>query len=94
MPFTVPSGNAESLRSANRNKSNLSKPMNSQYNPDGFPVMRDLTVKQIGEYLENGGKSILLPIGVIEQHGYHLPLSTDALIAEELGKQHRPSRPA
>lgn len=61
--------------------------MNSKYNPDGFPVMRDLTVKQVRDYLEGGGKSILLPIGVIEQHGHHLPLSTDALIAEELGKR-------
>lgn len=59
----------------------------NKYNPDGFPVMRDLTVKQISDYLEAGGKSILLPVGVIEQHGHHLPLSTDTLIAEELGKR-------
>ncbi len=28
----------------------------------------------------------IVPIGVIEQHGYHLPLKTDALIASGLGK--------
>lgn len=29
----------------------------------------------------------LLPVGAIEQHGPHLPLATDALIAEELARQ-------
>ncbi len=42
--------------------------------------MENMTVKQVREYLHKK-KSIILPLGVIEQHGYHLPLSTDALIA-------------
>jgi creatinine amidohydrolase len=48
--------------------------------PDPFPVMENMTVKQVREYLQRK-KSIILPLGVIEQHGYHLPLCTDALIA-------------
>jgi creatinine amidohydrolase len=50
-----------------------------------FPVMERMTVKLVREYLEKK-QSIIVPIGVIEQHGYHLPLKTDALIAEGVGK--------
>jgi len=50
-----------------------------------FPVMENMTVKQVREYLQRK-KSIIIPVGVTEQHGYHLPLSTDALIAKHLGK--------
>jgi len=52
----------------------------------GFPVLRDMTVKTVQEYLERK-HSLIVPIGVIEQHGYHLPLSTDALVAEHLGRR-------
>jgi creatinine amidohydrolase len=50
-----------------------------------FPVMENMTVKMVREYLDRK-KSIIVPIGVIEQHGYHLPLKTDALIAGHLGR--------
>ena len=50
-----------------------------------FPVMGDMTVRGIREYLREK-KSVIVPIGVIEQHGYHLPLKTDALIAGHLGR--------
>lgn len=52
---------------------------------DPFPVMEHMTVKTVGEYLARK-KSIIVPLGVIEQHGYHLPLKTDALIAAGLGR--------
>jgi creatinine amidohydrolase len=51
-----------------------------------FPVMEHMTVKMVREYLTKK-QSIILPIGVIEQHGYHLPLNTDALIATHLGRR-------
>jgi creatinine amidohydrolase len=51
-----------------------------------FPAMEDMTVKQVRDYLDRK-KSIILPIGVIEQHGYHLPLKTDALIATHLARR-------
>jgi len=45
-----------------------------------FPVMANMTVKLVREYLRTK-KSVIVPLGVVEQHGYHLPLQTDALIA-------------
>lgn len=50
-----------------------------------FPVMEEMTVKLVRKYLARK-KSIIIPMGVIEQHGYHLPLKTDALIATHLGR--------
>jgi len=44
-----------------------------------------MTIKLVREYLEKK-HSIIVPIGVIEQHGYHLPLKTDAILAEGLGR--------
>lgn len=51
-----------------------------------FPVMEHMTVKGVREYLERKS-SILIPIGVTEQHGNHLPLETDSLIAKGLSRQ-------
>jgi len=51
-----------------------------------FPAMEDMTVKMVREYLSRK-KSIIIPLGVIEQHGYHLPLRTDALIAGHLARR-------
>ena len=50
-----------------------------------FPVMEKMTVKMVREYLERK-KSIIVPMGVIEQHGYHLPLNTDAIVAGHIGR--------
>ncbi len=51
-----------------------------------FPVMEHMTVKMVREYLARK-KSIIIPVGGIEQHGYHLPLRTDAIIAERIAWQ-------
>ncbi len=48
-----------------------------------FPVMELMTVKTVRAYLAEK-RSVILPLGGIEQHGYHLPLRTDAVIAERL----------
>lgn len=52
-------------------------------NKNPFPVMENMTVKMVRDYLKHKN-SIIIPIGVIEQHGHHLPLKTDALQAERL----------
>ena len=55
-----------------------------------FPVMENMTVKMVRDYLKEKS-SIIIPIGVTEQHGYHLPLCTDSIRAEKMaimiGKQ-------
>ncbi len=51
-----------------------------------FPVMEHMTVRMVREYLERK-RSIIIPIGSIEQHGYHLPLRTDTIIAERVAWQ-------
>ncbi len=44
---------------------------------------QDLNRDQIKEYSEKNAL-ILLPVGMIEQHGPHLPISTDNIIAEQV----------
>ena len=34
----------------------------------------------------NGGKTVLIPIGHTEQHGFHLPLSTDTVIIQAIAQ--------
>ncbi|NOZ59960.1 MAG: creatininase family protein [Euryarchaeota archaeon] len=49
-----------------------------------------LSWKEVEEYLKRRGE-VLLPVGSVEEHGYHLPLSTDGDIAvavcRELGRR-------
>ena len=43
--------------------------------------MGEMTVAEVNAYLQCN-KTIILPYGVVEQHGYHLPLDTDIRNAE------------
>jgi creatinine amidohydrolase len=45
-----------------------------------FPEWEKMTVREIRSYLEERA-SVILPLGVTEQHGYHLPTCTDSLVA-------------
>ena len=51
-----------------------------------FPIMERMTVKMIRAYLDRK-KSIIIPVGSIEQHGYHLPVKTDTIIAEQIARR-------
>jgi len=48
-----------------------------------FPEWQKMTVSEIREYLRER-QSVLLPLGIIEQHACHLPVGCDALIAQEI----------
>jgi creatinine amidohydrolase len=45
----------------------------------------EMTVHDVREYLKYN-QTLILPYGVVEQHGYHLPLDTDIRNAEILGE--------
>jgi len=53
-------------------------------------MLQNLSWDEVEEYL-NKRRDIILPFGSVEEHGYHLPLSTDGdialAIATELGKE-------
>ena len=48
-----------------------------------FPAWEKMTVREIREALAER-PSVIVPLGVIEQHGYHLPTCTDILAAHEV----------
>ena len=51
--------------------------------------MQDITVKELKEILASETKTVIVPVGVVEQHGYHLPLGVDIYNTQmllELGK--------
>lgn len=46
----------------------------------------DLSWDEAREYIDNINNHLIIPIGTCEQHGSHLPLSNDTLIAEHMAK--------
>ncbi len=48
--------------------------------------LQDMTWQEVQTHLDQGGKTIILPFGSTEQHGYHLPLGTDTMVAVTLAK--------
>lgn len=49
--------------------------------------MEKLTWEEVAQRLDSGVDAVLLPIGTTEQHGRHMPLDTDAVIARELSER-------
>lgn len=49
--------------------------------------MEKLTWAEVAERLQAGVDAVLLPIGTTEQHGRHMPLDTDAVIARGLAQR-------
>jgi creatinine amidohydrolase len=45
-----------------------------------------MTWPQISEQIRRGRGTVVVPFGSTEQHGRHLPLGTDAVIGDELGR--------
>ncbi len=52
--------------------------------------LHEMRWPEIKNYLDKGGDTVLVPVGSTEQHGPHLPLGTDSLVAirlaEDVGK--------
>ena len=49
--------------------------------------MEEMSWEEIKEAMEEGVDTVLVMVGSMEQHGPHLPISTDTLIAEILGER-------
>ncbi len=45
--------------------------------------MENVTGKRVEEYLKTS-KSVLIPVGCLENHGKHMPLGTDTLIPDKI----------
>jgi creatinine amidohydrolase len=52
--------------------------------------LADLTWPEAARLARDRRSVVLLPLGAVEQHGPHLPLSVDWLGAEELARRRRP----
>jgi len=49
--------------------------------------LEHVTSSELEEAIAAGVTTVVLPIGSIAQHGRHLPLGTDAMIGDELGRR-------
>jgi len=63
-------------------------PERNQASPAGDPpcIMEFMTVREVRAALRRT-RTVLLPMGIVEQHGYHLPLWTDTYTAYEVSKR-------
>ncbi len=52
--------------------------------------MPEMTNLQVREYLEDGGRTVIVPVGSTEDHGDHGPLWTDVYIPLEIAKRAAP----
>ncbi len=50
-------------------------------------AVRDFSDPSLRRLLKNGKKTALIPVGSLEQHGPHLPISTDSDIVSEIAKR-------
>jgi creatinine amidohydrolase len=48
-------------------------------------ALQYMTWREISEALDRGFDTVVVMVGSIEQHGPHLPISTDTVIADDLG---------
>lgn len=47
----------------------------------------EMPFDKVRDYLDKGGNGVVIPFGTIEPHGPHLPMGTDFLLAEAMGKR-------
>lgn len=49
--------------------------------------LEQLTTSELEDAIAGGMTTVVLPIGSVAQHGRHLPLGTDAMLGDELGRR-------
>ena len=47
--------------------------------------------QEIQQFLDNGGRLAIVPVGSVEQHGFHLPLGTDSMVAIGIAEEITPA---
>lgn len=52
-----------------------------------MPIISEAIDPDIRRFIKKGLKRAIVPIGSLEQHGSHLPVATDAILAEEIAKR-------
>ena len=57
-------------------------------------LWEELTAKKFSESVDKCGKVCVLPLGVVEKHGDHLPLGTDMLVGQAVCKRAAEMEPA
>ena len=50
-------------------------------------MLGEMTSRQVEKLLASQDLDLIVPLGACEQHGPHLPLSTDQIIAEKLAER-------
>lgn len=50
-------------------------------------LLEEMTWPMVEKALEEGYKTVVVPVGSIEQHGHHLPLGTDTYFGDCLGRR-------
>ncbi len=53
-------------------------------------LLAEMTSAQVLAELGRGRSTVVVPFGAVEQHGPHLPLDTDAVLADRLLGEERP----
>jgi len=48
-------------------------------------LLAEMTSAQVRAEVGHGRSTVVVPFGAVEQHGPHLPLDTDAVLADRLG---------
>jgi creatinine amidohydrolase len=47
--------------------------------------LEQMTSSELNRLIQSGARTVVIPFGSVEQHGGHLPLGTDALLADVVG---------
>lgn len=50
-------------------------------------ALESMTWLEVAQQIEAGRDLVVVPFGAVEQHGPHLPIGTDAIIGDEIGRR-------